>query len=169
MKEVSLSNSGFDVLGGPHVQVMDDGRMVVRFNSIPPSDLENFGDFFVQHFRDHLSEALGVNVVWEDREVFHITETDTETLTRLGDFLRCYRQKHSLPAASVDSKQPVEMLRGFRRGQMVYHSTLGKGRVVQLLVGSPFDELIIDFGDGELTRLNCNFITGANLSAYKEG
>jgi hypothetical protein len=80
---------GFDPEGEPEIRVMADGRLDVVFNFMPPSwaeeDPERFADF------DHqLARALGVPVVWEDREVFRVERPAADTIDRVRTFLRAF-------------------------------------------------------------------------------
>ncbi len=92
----TIQISGFDPGGEPSILVMDDGSVWAVFNFMPPSytpeeeyrDLGSFADFDRQ-----MERAVGVPVVWEDREAFSIAEPQKDTIERLKRFLEEYHKK----------------------------------------------------------------------------
>src|SRR5437762_1292764 len=83
--------AGFDPEGEPEIRVMPDGSWYVVFNFMPPSWAEDaprpFGDFDRQ-----LAQAVGLPVVWEDREFFRIERPGKDTVERIRRFLETYRR-----------------------------------------------------------------------------
>ncbi len=78
LQEIRLS--GFDPTGEPVIRIMAD-RLYVVFNGEPPP----FADFDKQ-----LEQAIGVPVVWDDREVFVIYQARTDTIERIRRFIENY-------------------------------------------------------------------------------
>ncbi len=78
-----ISLSGFDPEGEPKIRVMSDGSLVVVFEFMPPSfapelpggDLGSFSDFDKQ-----MERAIGVPVLWDDREFFIIRAPKDDTI-----------------------------------------------------------------------------------------
>jgi len=86
--------SGFDPLGEPVLRVMADGSVQVVFNFMPPSyvpDELGWGPF--ADFDQQLERAVGVPVLWDDREVFIIHQPKPDTVERLRAFIEGYRGK----------------------------------------------------------------------------
>ncbi|NHZ96153.1 hypothetical protein [Massilia sp. CCM 8734] len=85
----TIELSGFDPDGEPEIRMMSDGSAELWFNFMPPSFVEDpdaYGDFDRQ-----LEAAIGVPVIWEDREVFLIAEPASDTIARLTDFIQNFR------------------------------------------------------------------------------
>ena len=80
---------GFDPDGEPEVRVTADGTLSVVFNFMPPSWAENDPERF-DDFDRQLARAVGLPVVWEDREVFRIDRPAADTVDRVREFLRAY-------------------------------------------------------------------------------
>jgi hypothetical protein len=80
---------GFDVEGEPEIRVMRDGGLYVVFNFMPPSWAEDNPDAF-DDFDKQLSRAVGMPVVWEDREFFRIDRPVAETVGRIRRYLETY-------------------------------------------------------------------------------
>jgi hypothetical protein len=97
-KEIELT--GFDPEGEPVIRVMGDGSLHVVFEFMPPSyaddedgedgedDLGSFADFDKQ-----MERAVGVPVVWDDREVLVISRPKPDTVERIRGFIQNYRKK----------------------------------------------------------------------------
>ena len=85
--------TGFDPAGEPEISITRDGISVV-FNFMPPSDMEDREEYFLSHFEQQMSEAIGLPVRWDDREVFQIPNPRPDTAQRLKDFLEGYRKVH---------------------------------------------------------------------------
>jgi hypothetical protein len=88
----TITLEGFDSEGEPEIRIMDNGSLELVFNFMPPTwaeeNPEAFDDFDVQ-----LSEALDLEVLWEDRELFLIEEPGEDTVERIRDFLEHYRHE----------------------------------------------------------------------------
>jgi hypothetical protein len=87
--------TGFDPAGEPEIRVMADGSWELVFNFMPPSwaedEAERFDDFDVQ-----LAKATGMDVEWDDREVFRFPEPVADgVVDRLQAFLVGCRKKVS--------------------------------------------------------------------------
>ncbi len=84
-----ITLEGFDSEGEPEIRIMDNGSLELVFNFMPPTWVEEnpeaFDDFDVQ-----LSEALDLEVLWEDRELFLIEEPSDDTVDRIREFLAEY-------------------------------------------------------------------------------
>jgi hypothetical protein len=88
--------SGFDPDGEPEIRVMSDGSLYVVFEFMPPSfapegganDLGSFEDFDKQ-----MERAIGVPVLWEDREFFFIRKPKADTIDRIRQFVENYRKR----------------------------------------------------------------------------
>jgi hypothetical protein len=82
----------FDPEGEPEIRIMENGSLELMFNFMPPTwaeeNPEAFDDFDMQ-----LSEALDLEVLWEDRELFLIEETAEDTVERIKQFLAEYPRK----------------------------------------------------------------------------
>jgi hypothetical protein len=91
--------SGFDPEGEPNVRVMADGSLYVVFEFMPPTwaeeDPTSFDDFDQQ-----LSRAIGVPVVWEDREFFQVPQPGSDTVARVRQFVEQYRSTRGTPDAT---------------------------------------------------------------------
>ena len=87
-----ITLEGFDSEGEPEIRVMNNGSLELVFNFMPPTWAEDnpeaFDDFDVQ-----LSEALNLEVLWEDREFFWIEEPAEDTVERIRQFLAAYPRK----------------------------------------------------------------------------
>ena len=83
---------GFDPEGEPVIQKISDGSLQIVFNFMPPSyvdDDEAMGDF--DDFDKQIQAAIGVPVMWEDREIFVVETPENDTIDRLKSFLENYR------------------------------------------------------------------------------
>ena len=87
-----ITLEGFDPEGEPEIRIMENGSLELVFNFMPPTWAEDnpaaFDDFDVQ-----LSEALDLEVLWEDREFFWIEEPAEDTVERIRRFLAAYPRK----------------------------------------------------------------------------
>jgi hypothetical protein len=84
--------TGFDPLGEPEIRVEANGSLWLVFNFMPPSwaaedDPERFDTFDEQ-----LHEAIGVPVLWDDREFFFIDEPAADTVERITKFLQTFKR-----------------------------------------------------------------------------
>ena len=87
---------GFDPESQPSIREMSDGSVEVWFEFMPPSDVERqdtagLGEFAA--FDREMAAAVGVPVVWEDREFFLIESAPPGTLERVQAFLEGYRHR----------------------------------------------------------------------------
>jgi hypothetical protein len=93
VREVLLQ--GFDPGAEPYIRVMSDGSVEVWFEFMPPSDVPDeerveLGRF--ASFDQEMERAIGVPVVWEDREFFRIDKPALDTVDRLRAFIEGYRR-----------------------------------------------------------------------------
>jgi hypothetical protein len=150
----TIELSGFDSWGDPEIRVLADGKLYIVFGSMPPSDFDGgelgpYCDFDAQ-----MSAAVGVPVVWEDREFFRIDSPKADTIDRLAKFISNYRSR-SIPAdrdkfGSEGScfERKCGAMHPFAVGQRVRHVTLGDGEVIDY-DGHDSDALIrVRFVDG---------------------
>lgn len=85
--------SGFDPAGEPEVRRFADGTLQIVFGFMPPSFVPDQGWVDMGRYRkldEELAQALGVAVVWEDREIFRIDHPRGDTIDRLRQFLASY-------------------------------------------------------------------------------
>lgn len=84
--------SGFEKNGEPEIRVMTDGSLVLVFNLMPPSNMketdDDLGEF--KDFDKFLSEKLGVEVEWVDREIFYIKSPKKGTTQDIKNILENY-------------------------------------------------------------------------------
>ena len=86
---------GFDPSGEPEIRIMRDGSISVVFNFMPPLFAENepaLSDRF-EDFDKQMERILGVDVRWEDREVFLIAGPRPDTVEKVRNFLQGYRSQ----------------------------------------------------------------------------
>jgi hypothetical protein len=81
---------GFDPQGDPEIRVMADGVLYVVFNFMPPSWAEDEPEAF-DDFDRQLADAVGLAVLWEDREFFRIEKPRPDTMERVRWFLKARR------------------------------------------------------------------------------
>jgi hypothetical protein len=87
--------SGFDPEGEPEIQIMSDGSLHLVFNFMPPSDFQETDDSKrFDNFDQQLEAALGIPVLWDDREIFIISAPKTDTVEKLEQFIQGYRAAH---------------------------------------------------------------------------
>jgi hypothetical protein len=86
--------SGFDPAGEPEVRRFADGSLQVVFSFMPPSFVKDEGGWVdlgrYWKLDEEMARAVGVEVVWEDREYFHIEHPREDTIQRLREFLARY-------------------------------------------------------------------------------
>jgi hypothetical protein len=88
---------GFDPCGDPVLRRMPDGSLWLVFNFMPPSWLpeEEYADLgHCQDFDRQLEQAIGVPVLWDDREFFLIQQPREDTISAIRMFLAAFRQSH---------------------------------------------------------------------------
>lgn len=88
-QEIQLS--GFDEMGEPVIQVMDDRSIHLQFEFMPPSDIDENGIEFFDDFDAQLSSAIGLPVIWDDRERFIIEIPQPDTIDKIRHFIENYR------------------------------------------------------------------------------
>jgi len=86
--------SGFDEEGEPELRLMKNGHLYVFFNFMPPSDCEDEEAF--DSFDEEMAQAIGVEVDWEDREVFLIQSPKADTVERVTAFVANYRKNSAV-------------------------------------------------------------------------
>ena len=94
MKELvnTIELSGFDPDGEPEIRMMSDGSAELCFNFMPPSFVEDDeAEAAYEDFDQQIQAAIGVPVVWEDREVFIIAKPAADTIARLTSFIQNYK------------------------------------------------------------------------------
>jgi hypothetical protein len=88
-REIQLS--GFDEMGEPVIQVMTDRSLHLQFEFMPPSDIDENGMEFFDDFDQQLSKAIGLPVIWDDRERFIIEAPNPDTIDKIRSFIEQYR------------------------------------------------------------------------------
>jgi len=83
--------SGFDELGEPVIQVMTDRSIHLQFEFMPPSDIDENGMEFFDDFDVQLANAIGLPVIWDDRERFIIENPQPDTIDKIRHFIENYR------------------------------------------------------------------------------
>jgi hypothetical protein len=83
---------GFDPEGEPEVRVMNDGTLCIVFNFMPPSWAEDESERF-DNFDQQLATAIGVPVVWDDREFFRVPGPVADTVERIRIFLETFPRR----------------------------------------------------------------------------
>ena len=92
--KLEIQLTGFDPMGEPVIRVMADGSLYVVFNFMPPTyvpDEDGMGQF--EDFDKQMEKAVGVPVMWEDREFFLIQQPGPETIERIREFVEGDRRK----------------------------------------------------------------------------
>lgn len=88
----TIALSGFDPADEPEIRVMSDGGLCLVFNFMPPSDVEDREEAFFGQLDQELQTALGVPVVWEDRERFVIPSPKEDTIQSVTSFIKTCRR-----------------------------------------------------------------------------
>jgi len=94
----TIEIKGFDSLGEPTITREDDGSLALTFNFMPPDNgtyEENLDMDIFDNFDTELSNVLGVEVVWEDREFFNIPSPKKDTIDILKNYLENFWSNHS--------------------------------------------------------------------------
>jgi predicted DNA-binding WGR domain protein len=92
IKTVQLA--GFDAAGEPELHIMANNELRLVFNFMPPSDCEDEDAY--EEFDEELAAAIGVEVEWEDREVFLIQAPKADTAERIAAFVANYRKNQGV-------------------------------------------------------------------------
>jgi hypothetical protein len=95
----TIKLSGFDPRGEPSIRRTAEGRLWLCIQLMPPSwapdeerdDLGRWADFDKQ-----MARAIGVPVVWEDREWFRIDRPRKDTVEAIQRFLRDIRRRYDV-------------------------------------------------------------------------
>jgi hypothetical protein len=95
--------TGFDCDGEPDLRMDEDGSLRLVFNFMPPlnGQEEPYDHPIFERFDEVLSRALGVEVLWEDREVFLITNPTDDTVQKAKAFLESFWEQ--LPKLEQDA------------------------------------------------------------------
>lgn len=83
---------GFDPEGEPVIRVMSDGTLYLILAFMPPSDSyeDEHAQFDDENFFEELQRAVGVEVVWEDRERFYFPKPAADTMESIREFMGRY-------------------------------------------------------------------------------
>lgn len=81
-----------DSVNDPEIRRMSNGSFFVVFNCMPPCFEPNAEQWYASlgpyaEFDDELQRAVGVEVVWEDREFFRIANPKSDTVAKLAKFV----------------------------------------------------------------------------------
>lgn len=139
--EELLRVPGFDPEGEAVVQQMPDGSLWLILNCMPPSDAADSEAELFNEFGLRLQEAIGVPVVWDDRERFVVPAPREDTPERIAQFLTTCRRGRSSAAAKKAAKSPraatlsrlgdLFQPAGFRRGKgSSFSRSIPQGRQV---------------------------------------
>lgn len=86
--------SGFDLGAEPIMREMRDGSLLLIFGFIPPlvteQDSIKAQRFDINRFGVEIGDAVGVPLVWGDREVFVVQQPQSDTGERIRKFLANY-------------------------------------------------------------------------------
>ena len=136
MPRRTIELSGFDSKGDPELHVEHDGQLTLVFNFMPPWDFADRALGVYESFDTEMSDAIGVPVLWDDREVFRIATPRADTIDRLTSFVANFRSR-SNPAdhekfgpggTCFDTGCP--QAHPFAVGQRVRHFKFGKGEII---------------------------------------
>lgn len=96
-----IALQGFDPEGEPEIRVMPDGALYLVVNFMPPSDAQPEEHALFEHFDQELAKAIGVEVTWEDRELFLIRAPNEHTIADIKRFIKsCRREARRAAGAS---------------------------------------------------------------------
>ena len=104
-----IALQGFDPEGEPEIRVMPDGALYLVVNFMPPSDAVPEEDALFEHFDEELAKAIGVEVAWEDRELFLIRAPNEHTITDLKRFIKSCRREARC-ASATGSEKPLRLV-----------------------------------------------------------
>ena len=91
----TTSVTGFDADAEPQIHHMSDGSLQLMLEFMPPSFIADEDAEGVKSFDDfdkQLERAIGVPVLWEDRELFIIRKPQNDTAEKIKQFLEGYRK-----------------------------------------------------------------------------
>ncbi len=94
--ENTIPITGFDSDGEPEIRKEEDGSLTIAFNFMPPlnGQEEATEDPIFENFDKVMSEFLGVEVEWDDREFFSIKKPKEDTIEKIKDFLEHFWDKY---------------------------------------------------------------------------
>lgn len=94
--ENTIPITGFDSDGEPEIRMEEDGSLTIAFNFMPPlnGQEEATEDPIFENFDKVMSEFLGVEVEWDDREIFRIEKPQADTTKRAKEFLENFWDKY---------------------------------------------------------------------------
>lgn len=84
-----ITLKGFDSDGDPEIRKFTDGSLSIVFNFMPPLNGtdDEIEDPIFDDFNEELEKFLGVEVLWDDREVFIIKKPNPDTINKLKVYL----------------------------------------------------------------------------------
>jgi len=91
----TIKLSGFDPAGEPEIRRFASGQLRIVFNFMPLSTTEAT-DGALGPYRDfdqEMAHAIGVPVLWEDREIFLIESPRPDTVDRVSRFVSSFRAR----------------------------------------------------------------------------
>jgi hypothetical protein len=100
----TIKLSGFDPAGAPSIRRTAKGRLWLCIQFMPPSwapEEERLELGHWQDFAQRMQSAIGVRVMWEDREWFRIDRPERDTVYLIQRFLRDIREQYD-----TSGKQP---------------------------------------------------------------
>ncbi len=101
-----VSLTGFDPEGEPEIRVMADGTLCVAFNTMPPDDATPEEDELFERFDKEMAKAIGVEVMWQDRESFRVPTPTENTVDAITAFVATCRSA-ARQAATATEKRPA--------------------------------------------------------------
>lgn len=74
----TIKVKGFDKDGEPEIQLLRNGDLRLIFEFMPPlnGNDNQSGNIIFEDFDKELSKVIGKEIIWEDREVFHIEKAE---------------------------------------------------------------------------------------------
>lgn len=88
-----IAVQGFEADGEPVIKRWSDGSVWIHFNFMPPLFAEENGtEAQFDSFDSKLQEALGVPVIWDDREVFIVANPEPDTVVKAKAWLESFHQ-----------------------------------------------------------------------------
>ena len=91
-----IAVNGFDPEGEPAIKKWSDGTLWIHFEAMPPffaEDDKTENEF--EAFELKIQDALGVDVLRDDREVFIIKQPNPDTAEKAKAWLEAYRKNGS--------------------------------------------------------------------------
>lgn len=103
--------TGFDPEAEPEIRVMANGEYLLVFEFMPPSYTDEAEDEAeaerFEAFDQLLQDAIGVPVIWEDREFFRIADPANDAAEKIQKFLASFNGSDGGPMDSKISSGPV--------------------------------------------------------------